>query len=90
MSFWELFKNRDLAIQFHKTTTSKVTKLKRVSNIIFDIYVLLLFLPEGSGIMDFLFLVCSPIVLTYIVILNIYDIHVRWQQFKTRQLENRI
>ncbi len=86
MSFWELFKNRDLAIQFHKTTTSKVTKLKRVSNIIFDIYVILLFLPEGLGIMDFLILVGFPIVLTYIVAINIYDIRIRWQHFKTCQL----
>ena len=80
----DLLKDRELAIHFHKGTRSKITTFKTLSNVIFDVLVLLLFTPAIPDKINFIFLIIIVCMIPFLLFLNVYDFRIRWKSFKKR------
>jgi uncharacterized membrane protein len=80
----DLLKDRELAIHFYKDTRSKITTIKTVSNVIFDVLVLVLFVPAIPDKINFIFLITVVCMIPILLFLNVYDFRLRWKSFKKR------
>ena len=82
MKVIDLLKDRQLAIRFRQETHSKVTMLKHVVNVVFDILILLFLVNGMPGIFDFFVIITFPFFFGFAIFLNIYDFKLRWKSFK--------
>ena len=80
----DLLKDRELAIHFYKNTRSKLTTLKTLMNVLFDVLVLVLFVPGVPDMMNFIFIVAVIVLIPFILFINIYDFKIRWKSFKKK------